>query len=154
MARQQQVSGWRAFGGMLISGIVIGVIVAIIEFAVLAVVGTSTSHIGSSCIAQSGFVCSKPVFSNGVFTATIGQSTGSEMFKSRVFFVPLGQNLSTSDPSYYVGNLTSGSIASISINGIKETNNTVFGNLEIEYYDSVSQKTPYTGTVATFYYSG
>ena len=76
------------------------------------------------------------------------------MMKSRVFFVPFGQNFSTSDPSYYIGNLSSGKIAVINISGVKEVNNSVTGNLTLEYYTSISQTTPYIKVLGSYGYFG
>ncbi|MEM0154642.1 MAG: hypothetical protein QW814_02300 [Methanothrix sp.] len=156
MARQQQVSGWRAFGGILISVVILSIIVIAIEVPVLLVVHSYTSlSPSSSCIANSGFICNDTSFSNGVISATVGQDTGINMMKSKLFFVPSGQNFSTSDPYYYIGNLSNGNTTTVSISGVKEVNNTVFGNLTLEYYTSISQSTPYIKALGLyFYYKG
>ncbi|OJT94392.1 Yip1 domain protein [Candidatus Micrarchaeum sp.] len=155
MARQQQVSGWRAFGGILISGIVLSIIIVAIEFIFLLPVLSSTSPaISSYCIPNTGFVCSNTSFSNGVISAGVAQSTGISMIKSRLFFVPFGQNLSTVDPSYYIGNFSTNSLVKVKIGGVKEVNNSVLGNLTLEYYTSISQSTPYIKVLGTFGYYG
>lgn len=150
MARQQGVSGWRAFGGILISGIILGVIIMVLEFAVIATIGVGIAHAASYCLPNPGFVCSGASFSSGTLKATMGQSLGIKMMKATVFFVPFGTNLSTSDPAYYIGNLSSGATAPITISRINEINGTTFGNLTVEYYTSISQTTPYVKNVATF----
>ncbi len=153
MARQQQVSGWRAFGGILISSIVLGIIIVVIEFIFLLPFSTGIAGpaIGSSyCIANPGFLCLNGSFSNGVISAEVGQSIGVNMMKSRLFFVPSGQSLSASDPSYYIGNLSSGSLVNVKIAGVKAVNNVVVGNLTLEYYTSVSQSTPYIKNLAYY----
>ena len=154
MARQQQVSGWRAFGGILISGIVLGIIMAALEFIFLLPVLSSTSQISSYCSPNTGFVCSNTSFSNGFISADVAQSTGISMIKSRLFFVPFGQNLSTADPSYYIGNFSNNSLVKVKIGGVKEVNNSVLGNLTLEYYTSISQSTPYIKALGTFGYYG
>ena len=155
MARQQQVSGWRAFGGILISGIVLSIIVIAIGFIFLLPLLSSISPaISSYCIPNSGFVCSNASFSNGVISASVFQSTGINMIKSRLFFVPSGQSLSASDPSYYIGNFSSGSLVKVKIAGVKAVNNAAVGNLTLEYYTSVSQSTPYIKNLTTLFLGG
>jgi hypothetical protein len=157
MARQQQVSGWRAFGGILISAIVLGIIVFAVELAFLLPVFNSYSIGGPGtayCIPNTGFLCMNTSFSNGVISAKVGQSIGINMMKSRIFFVPSGQNFSASDPSYYIGNLSDAAIVEVKISGVKEINNSVEGNLTLEYYTSVSQATPYIKTLGSYGYFG
>jgi len=156
MARLQQVSGWRAFGGILIASIVIAIIAVVIEFTLFAIAFTSLYNTGvgyasSYCIPNSGFACANETFANGVLKADIAQATGTNMMKASIFFVPSGTNLSASDPSYYLGNFRNTGFAPITISGIRETNNNVSGNLTLEYYTSVSQTTPYVKNVAIVY---
>ncbi len=159
LARQQGISGWRAFGGIFVSGIILAVIIIVIELAVLVPLlsiahpSASTSYLSASCVPASSFICLKPSYSNGVLKAEIGQSTGADMFNAQLFFVSAGENFSASDPSYYIGGLSSESLVNASIPGISEINGSVQGNLTLEYYNSVSQKTPYIKNIAIFFSS-
>jgi len=154
MARQQQVSGWRAFGGILVSGIILSVIVAAIELPILFVVGPSvTPALASACIPSTGFICSNFVYAHNAISAEIGQTTGATMYKAEVFFVGSGSNFSTADPSFYIGTLNTDGTVHMSISnvaiGYNKTSGLYGGNLVLEYYSSISQTTPYVKDIAT-----
>jgi hypothetical protein len=55
------------------------------------------SPFGTTCLAQSGYVCSSPTFSasSGTLYAKIGQATGSSWVSANFVFVPSGTTTST-----------------------------------------------------------
>ncbi|MCL5404827.1 MAG: hypothetical protein M1125_03250 [Candidatus Marsarchaeota archaeon] len=151
LARQQGISGWRAFGGILVSGVVLAIIIFVIDFALLYAATPTLYSVSPTCIQNSGFLCTQTSYSNGVFRAGIGQAITAKMLNARVFYVPNGTSFSSSDPSYYVGTLQSLQLANISIYvGSKALD----GNLTIEYDTVVGQTTPYVKTLGSVYSQG
>ncbi len=74
--------GW----AILIIAVVLGALFSLGVFS-------SSSFLGTTCIASSGFECLSPVLlhSTSTFTATIGQSTGVSWSAANVVFVLSGQ---------------------------------------------------------------
>ncbi|MCL5101850.1 MAG: hypothetical protein M1544_00635 [Candidatus Marsarchaeota archaeon] len=66
-------------------------IIAIVLAALFSLgIFSSSSFTGTTCIASSGFLCSSPVWTNGNFIASLGQSTGTGWTDVMFFFVPAG----------------------------------------------------------------
>ncbi|MGC8652080.1 MAG: hypothetical protein ACP5UH_02410 [Candidatus Micrarchaeia archaeon] len=64
-------------------------IIAIVLAALFSLgVFSSSSFTGTTCVALSGYLCSNPILHNGVFTATIGQATGTSWTTTILCFVP------------------------------------------------------------------
>ena len=91
--------GW----AILIIAVVLGALFSLGVFS-------SSSLLGTSCVAISGYYCSTPVLNhaNGNLLVTIGQATGTTYSSVTAYAVRSGTAFSTSDPSNVVGSLTSG----------------------------------------------
>lgn len=68
------------------------IIVVAVAFLVLSsglgILGGSPC--GTSCLAQSGYICQTPIAHNNILTATIGQTTGSTWTTTDLVWVPQG----------------------------------------------------------------
>ena len=71
--------GW----AILIIAVVLGALFSLGVFS-------SSSFLGTTCIASSGFECLSPLLHAGTFTATFGQSTGTNWVAGNVYFVGSG----------------------------------------------------------------
>ena len=71
--------GW----AILIIAVVLGALFSLGVFS-------SGSLLGTSCIAYSGYVCSNPLLHGGVFSATVGQSTGTAWTTVNIIFLGYG----------------------------------------------------------------
>ena len=91
--------GW----AILIIAVVLGALFSLGVFS-------SSSLLGTSCLALSGYYCSTPVLShvNGALVVTIGQATGATYSSVTAYAVRSGTTFSTSDPSNVIGTLVSG----------------------------------------------
>jgi len=97
--------GW----AILIVAVVLGALYSLGVF-------NGAAFLGTSCISASGFYCTNPTLSTGgVLTVTIGQATGTTFKNAYLYFVPMGTNFSTSDPSTSIGTLNSGQQVTASI---------------------------------------
>lgn len=98
--------GW----AILIIAVVLGALFSLGVF-------NSSSLIGTSCVALSGYYCANPVLStSGVLTLTVGQATGTSYTAATVYIVPSGSTFSTSDANAVIsGGLSSGQTAPVSI---------------------------------------
>jgi len=66
-------------------------IIAIVLAALFALGVFSTGNVlGTSCIAESGFLCQSPILHAGTFSVTAGQSTGIQWTTANIFFVTGG----------------------------------------------------------------
>ncbi len=72
-------------------------IISIVLAALFALgVFSSSSFIGSSCIAASGYECSAPLLlHNGYFTSIVGQATGNSWTAANIIFVVSGSSVPT-----------------------------------------------------------
>jgi hypothetical protein len=74
-------------------------VIAVVMVALfsLGILGGGTPF-GTTCLAQSGYVCSSPIFSatSGNLLVTVGQATGTNWATANIIFVPAG--VSTSNP--------------------------------------------------------
>ncbi len=98
--------GW----AILIIAVVLGALFSLGVF-------NSSSLIGTSCVALSGYYCANPVLSqSGVLTLTVGQATGTDYSAATVYIVPSGSTFSPSDANAIItGGLSSGQTAPVSI---------------------------------------
>jgi hypothetical protein len=103
--------GW----AILIIAVVLGALFSLGVFS-------SSNLLGTACIAYSGFECTNPLLHNGVFTATIGQSTGTSWTSTNLIFIgsgggtpteasfnAFGTNSITCPPDTVSGGLSTGS---------------------------------------------
>ena len=65
-------------------------IIAIVMVALFSLGILGGSPLGTSCLAQSGYICQTPIAHAGNFIVTIGQSTGNEWTGVNVIWVPQG----------------------------------------------------------------
>ena len=81
-------------------------IIAVVMVALFSLGILGGSPLGTTCLPQSGFECTNPVFShaNGELSATLGQNSGTNWVTSNIVFVPQGVPTSNIDPNYFVGN--------------------------------------------------
>ncbi len=71
-------------------------IIAIVLAALFSLgVFSSSSLLGTTCISLSGYVCTNPVLHNGIFTATLGQATGTSWSSANIIFVESGAGVPT-----------------------------------------------------------
>ena len=78
--------GW----AILIIAVVLGALFSLGVFS-------SSSLVGTSCVALSGYYCANPVLStSGTLSLTIGQATGTPYSSVTAYFVPSGSTFSTS----------------------------------------------------------
>ncbi|MEM3227849.1 MAG: hypothetical protein QXK65_02800 [Candidatus Micrarchaeaceae archaeon] len=98
--------GW----AILIIAVVLGALFSLGVF-------NSSSLIGTSCVALSGYYCANPVLSTtGTLTLTVGQATGTSYSSVAVYIVPSGQTFSTADTANtLIGTLSSGQTATVTI---------------------------------------
>ncbi|MGC8479041.1 MAG: hypothetical protein ACP5NE_03935 [Candidatus Micrarchaeia archaeon] len=98
--------GW----AILIIAVVLGALFSLGVF-------NSSSLIGTSCVALSGYYCANPVLStSGTLTLTVGQATGTSFSSATVYIVPSGSTFSTSDANAVItGGLASGQTIPVSI---------------------------------------
>jgi len=97
--------GW----AILIIAVVLGALFALGVF-------NSSSLIGTSCVALSGYYCANPVLSStGTLTLTVGQATGTSYSGVIAYIVPSGSTFSNTDPSASIGTLNSGQTATVTI---------------------------------------
>jgi len=104
--------GW----AILIIAVVLGALFALGVF-------NSSSLIGTSCVALSGYYCANPVLStSGALTLTVGQATGTTYSSVTAYIVPSGSTFSTADANTLVnapaGTLNSGQTATVTINNV------------------------------------
>jgi len=100
--------GW----AILIIAVVLGALFSLGVF-------NSSSLIGTSCVALSGYYCANPVLSStGTLTLTIGQATGTTYSSVTAYIVPSGSTFSTADANVIVGSLNSGQTATVTINNV------------------------------------
>jgi hypothetical protein len=108
--------GW----AILIIAVVLGALFSLGVFS-------SSSLLGTSCIAYSGYTCLNPVLHGGTFNAIIGQATGTSWITANVIFVGYGVGASglttnsfASSTATYVQTIApfaSGQTASLSLTG-------------------------------------
>ena len=70
-----------------------------IFFLILAFFGPGClcgSPLSTTCIAQSGYSCTNPIFHNNIFTVIVGQETGTSWTATNVIFVPQGTSVPAS----------------------------------------------------------
>ena len=65
-------------------------IIAIVMVALFSLGILGGSPLGTSCLAQSGYICQTPIAHSGVFSATLGQSTGNQWATANFVWVPQG----------------------------------------------------------------
>ncbi len=158
MARQQDISGARAFGGILLSAVIIGIIAFVVIFAVAALAFVSLGGVGghallgSTCVATSGYTCSAPSYSNGNLAVTLGQSTGSNWASATFAFVPYGYSVNAS--TFYVlpGGMQSGAIDTVSLpipSSAVPSRGDISGTIYARYALTTAQAVPTITQVAT-----
>jgi len=131
--------GW----AILIIAVVLGALFSLGVF-------NSSSLIGTSCVALSGYYCANPVLTGNTLTLTVGQATGTSYSSATAYIVPSGGTFSTADPSYSIsGGLNSGQTASITVSlpslGASPALGTAFtGQVWLGYTTSGSTSTLYT----------
>ena len=123
--------GW----AILIIAVVLGALFA------LGVFGGNT--LGTTCVAQSGYLCQNPIYSHasGNFIITAGQSTGTNWnavsfgFQPQSVPVPTNGVPSFPDGTNTVGNLGTGQTVSVSVpvSGPVSAGTTQSGTLWAEY---------------------
>jgi hypothetical protein len=135
--------GW----AILIIAVVLGALFSLGVF-------NSSSLIGTSCVALSGYYCANPVLTGNTLTLTVGQATGTSYSGVIAYIVPSGSTFSTSNSSSYPSNsisggLSSGQTASITVSlpslGASPALGTAFtGQVWLGYTPSGSSSTLYT----------
>ncbi|MDE1861011.1 MAG: hypothetical protein KGH72_04840 [Candidatus Micrarchaeota archaeon] len=93
---------WLIIGGLW--AITIVVIIAVIIFLFTVGPGPGTPY-NTTCLAQSGYFCSNPVFrsTSGNLLVTVGQDSGSNWTSANVLFLPAGYSTSRIlAPSYFI----------------------------------------------------
>ena len=134
--------GW----AILIIAVVLGALFSLGVF-------NSSSLIGTSCVALSGYYCANPVLTGNTLTLTVGQATGTTYTTATAYIVPSGSTFSTSNPpstSYSIsGGLSSGQTASITVSlpslGASPALGTAFtGQVWLGYTTSSSTSPLYT----------
>ncbi len=74
-------------------------IIAIVMVALYSLgVFNGGSPIGTSCLAQSGFMCQTPVLHTTTFTVTLGQASGTSWATANIFWVPTGYAITAATP--------------------------------------------------------
>ena len=114
-------------------------LIAIVLAALFSLgVFSSSSLIGTTCIADSGFLCSSQVIQGTTFIATIGQSTGVQFNNAIVCFVPTSVPNPSSCSGYSsadVGTLSTGQTSTVSLL-ITSSSSTQDGHLWMQYGES------------------
>ena len=131
--------GW----AILIIAVVLGALFSLGVFS-------SSSLLGTSCIASSGYYCANPVLSHSTqdLSATLGQSTGATYGNVIFYLVTSGSTYNPgSDPSYNLnGNLQSGQTTSVTFSTLGSTYSTIgtafTGYLYVNYSTSGSSSSP------------
>src|SRR5271155_3754449 len=70
-------------------------IIAVVMVALFSLGILGGSPLSTTCIAQSGYTCSGPLLHSGVFSATVGQASGTSWTAVNVIFVPQGATVPT-----------------------------------------------------------
>ncbi len=87
-------------------------IIAIVLAALFALgIFSSSSFIGTACIAASGYECSSPILHAGSFNAIVGQNTGTSWATANIIFVTGGgspSSIAVNTPATCVLSLSSG----------------------------------------------
>jgi hypothetical protein len=104
--------GW----AILIIAVVLGALFSLGVFS-------SSSLLGTSCIAYSGYTCLNPVLHGGTFNAIIGQATGTSWITANVIFVGYGVGTSILNASsftascaqQFAGGLSNGQTVTITL---------------------------------------
>ena len=65
-------------------------IIAVVMVALFSLGILGGNPLGTSCIAQSGYICQSPVLHGNTLTATVGQATGNNWVGTNVFWVNQG----------------------------------------------------------------
>ncbi|OJI06704.1 MAG: hypothetical protein BK997_04995 [Candidatus Micrarchaeum sp. ARMAN-1] len=111
-------------------------IIAIVLAALFSLgIFSSGSLIGTTCIANSGFLCSSPIAYGTTFTATIGEATGVPWTNVVLCFVPDGVSEPSSCsgyPSVAAGNIRSGAPKTYSFT-ILSSSSTTSGYIWAQY---------------------
>ena len=120
-------------------------IIAIVLAALFSLgIFSSSSLVGTTCVASSGFLCSGPIAYGTTFTATVGQSTGTNWNNVVLCFVPDSSVPSSCAgyPSVDVGALNNGQSGTFSFNVISAS--TTASGVIWAQYDELS----YTGLMS------
>ncbi|MGC8586248.1 MAG: hypothetical protein ACP5K5_01725, partial [Candidatus Micrarchaeia archaeon] len=117
---------------------------------------------GTVCVASSGFLCSNPILHNGVFSATIGQATGTSWTATTLCFVPSGVTPPASGATSCPTGLGAGSdalssglasgqsvYASFTLNGISSAPGTVVTGSIWALYATSGTTPTYSTQIAT-----
>ena len=159
MARQQGISGARAFGGILLSAVIVSIIVFVITLAVVAVASVALSGLSghggvtlsSSCIPVSGFTCTAPALINGNLSVILGQATGTSWASQSFAFVPTSYSVNSS--TFYVvpGGMQSGAITTVNlpVPASAASGSSLSGTIYARYSLTTGQAVPYLVKVAT-----
>ena len=157
MARQQKISGARAFGGMLLSAVIVSIIAFVITLAVtLTFVSAGLlaphSNLGTYCVANQGYLCSTPVYSNGNLSVTLGQDTGASWASASFAFVPTGYSVNTSTFYIVPGGMQSGTAQAMGLpipSSAIPSHGNIIGTIYARYTLTTSQAVPTIAQVAT-----
>ena len=121
-------------------------IIAIVLAALFSLgIFSSGSLIGTTCIANSGFLCGTPIAHGTTFTASIGQATGAQWTNVVLCFVPNGAPAPSSCsgyPSVTAGNLQSGESGTFSFT-LSSSSPTASGYIWAQYDEAT-----YTGLMS------
>ena len=152
MARQQRVSGWRAFGGILIPvAIELLVIMGILFLFGFGLFSSSTfSSLGATCLPLPGYACTSVSYSSGYLNVTVGQVTGNNWASVDLAFVPAGTNATTASYVPVAGGMASGTPVTVSLPaGLHIGSSAISGAIWASYKLTTSQAAPYTAEIAT-----
>ncbi len=98
-------------------------IIAIVLAALFSLgVFSSSSFLGTTCVASSGYLCQSPLLHAGNFMFTFGQSTGTAWSNAEIFFVESGAATPTAAPSnanaiFSLGSFNSGQSIPVTLPG-------------------------------------
>jgi hypothetical protein len=136
--------GW----AILIVAVVLG---ALFELGVFS----SASLIGTSCVAASGFLCSKPVLSGSSLTLTLGQYTGTNWNTATFCIVPSGfappnsMGCPSSYPQYSAGAFLNGQSGTYIFSSTPSYSFPPFGNTFSGTVWAVYTVQSYSGTLTS-----
>ncbi len=93
-------------------------IIAVVMVALFSLGILGGSPLGTTCLPQSGYVCSSPVLTPNSFNVIIGQATGINWETSNIVWVPSGY----SAPTAQSANIIAANTISGGISGLTEIN--------------------------------
>ncbi len=123
-------------------------IIAIVLAALFSLgVFSSSSFLGTTCVASSGYLCQSPLLHAGSLTFTFGQSTGTSWTSADVFFIASG----SAAPTYSTMPAASGCFDVVSGGLASGQTTTVTANAPAPGGSSTTCGTTFVTTAGTSY---